>query len=375
MKRLLLFLFLTSLACVAPAKPQSAKKEEAPKVATKVETGELKGARFKIEIPGNWNQGLVLYCHGYHTQAALDEDEQSQKIYDVFLRAGYAVAMSAYSAGGWAVEQAILDTEALRLYFAKKYGAPKETYVTGHSMGGFLTMMLVEEFPQSYDAGLPLCGPLGVASWFMERKPFDERVVFDFYFPGALPSPVKVPADFQMSGELTKTLAGLLDAHPDEAQAVRRFTGIHTNQDVAGWMAFATYILKDLQQRSGGNPFDNHNTIYVNGADDNKLNDGVARYSSDPGARPYLRKYYTPTGDLKRPLLAIHTTYDPIVPGWVPDAYALLTAQTGHDVLFVQQYVKHDGHCEITPEEIARGFAQLRSWKESGTKPPAGWNH
>jgi hypothetical protein len=36
------------------------------------------------------------------------------------------------------------------------------------------------------------------------------------------------------------------------------------------------------------------------------------------------------------------------------------------------QYVKHDGHCNFTPEEIDRGFAELRQWKENGIRPAAG---
>jgi hypothetical protein len=88
-----------------------------------------------------------------------------------------------------------------------------------------------------------------------------------------------------------------------------------------------------------------------------------------------LQKYYTPTGRLERPLLALHTTYDPVVPSWVPREYALLTRSAGKGDLFVQQYVKRDGHCSITPEEIGRGFTQLRTWKTTGVKPNAGWNH
>ena len=347
----------------------------AQSLAASTETGEINGAAFKIEIPENWNHGLVIYCHGYDEKAALEEGADVRAYYGIFLKEGYAVARSGYSAGGWAVEQAVTDTEALRKYFSKKYGAPKETYVTGHSMGGFLTMELIEKFPQAYDAGLALCGPLGAASWFMERKPFDDRVVFDYFFPGLLPSPAKVPQDYQQSMELGKKIYLALETQKPQAENLRRYLGFHTNRDVAGWMVFATYILKDLEQRSGGNPFDNRNTIYVNADDDNALNDGVGRYPADPGAPDYLRKFYTPTGDLRRPLLAIHTTYDPIVPAWVPDSYGLLVRQTGHADHFVQQYVKRDGHCAISPEESARGFSQLRAWKAGGPPPPSGWNH
>jgi hypothetical protein len=38
----------------------------------------------------------------------------------------------------------------------------------------------------------------------------------------------------------------------------------------------------------------------------------------------------------------------------------------------VQQYVNHDGHCAILPDEVAHGFAELREWKSKGTRPHAG---
>ena len=37
----------------------------APKVEPKTEIGEINGAKFRIDIPDNWNGGLVMYCHGY----------------------------------------------------------------------------------------------------------------------------------------------------------------------------------------------------------------------------------------------------------------------------------------------------------------------
>jgi hypothetical protein len=71
-------------------------------------------------------------------------------------------------------------------------------------------------------------------------------------------------------------------------------------------------------------------------------------------------------------MLAIHTTYDPLVPPWVPNAYSLLTDQMGTRDLFVQQYVKHDGHCAINNTEVTRGFGELQDWKTRGVRPTAG---
>jgi len=165
----------------------------APKVEPKVEIGEINGAKFRIDIPENWNGSLVMYCHGYSATPGEFKDGKLPPVLAVFTEQGYALAESGYAAGGWAIQEAVEDTEALRRYFVGKYGQPKETFVTGHSMGGFLTMLFMERFPTTYDAGLALCGPLAPTTYFIERGAFDLRVVFDYYFPGALPRPDKVP--------------------------------------------------------------------------------------------------------------------------------------------------------------------------------------
>lgn len=338
---------------------------------TKTEIGEINHARFRIDVPENWNHSLVIYCHGYAAEPVTYTQKELPKALAVFVKQGYALAQSGYSAGGWAIEQAIPDTEALRKYFIDKYDKPKETYITGHSMGGFLTMAIIEKFPESYDAGLALCGPLAQASWFMQR-PFDIRVVFDYYFPGALPSPAKVPADYKMTDDLRKSIKQLLDAKPEAAAIMRNLTSLKNNTDLANGLVFGTYVLKDLQQRAGGNPFDNRYSIYTGTPDDNALNDKVQRYAADPGTLSYLERYYTPTGKLQRPILAIHTTYDPTVSPTVPNMYVLITREAGKGDMFVQHYVKHDGHCNITPEETEQGFTELRKWKEKGERPVAG---
>jgi len=344
----------------------------APKVGPKVEFGEINGAKFRIDIPENWNGGLVMYCHGYNPEPVAFKDEKLPPQLAVFTAQGYAVAESGYAAGGWAVEEAVQDTEALRRYFVRQYGQPKETFVTGHSMGGFLTMLFMERYPAVYDAGLALCGPLAPASYFMTRGAFDLRVVFDYYFPGALPPPDNVPADFQGSDAQVAKIQALLDAAPAKAGAVMRYTGIHDTKDLAGVATFLTYLLMEIDKRAGGNPFDNRDEIYDVADNYNALNDGVKRYTANPRAAEYVRSWYTPTGRLAHPMLAIHTSYDPLVPVRIPDMYIGLAEQSGSRDLFVQQYVKHDGHCTILPEEIAAGFSELRQWKDNGVKPHSG---
>jgi pimeloyl-ACP methyl ester carboxylesterase len=340
--------------------------------APRTETGEINGAKFRIDIPENWNGGLVMYCHGYNPKPVSYENPKLAPVLAVFVDQGYALAQSGYAAGGWAIQEAVTDTENLRRYFLGKYGPVKETYVTGHSMGGFLTMVLMETSPSVYDAGLPLCGPLGAADWFMSRGAFDGRVLFDYYFPGALPDPSHVDADFQNAPETAKRLEKLFEAAPDKAEILRNRDHLKNNKDLAGTLSFVTYLLKELQQRSGGNPFDNRNVIYTGTPDDNAVNAGVKRYGADAKAVEYLRGYYTPTGRISKPMLAVHTSYDPLVPVWIPNMYESLTEQAGAAGNFVQQYVKHDGHCVILPAETAKAFSELREWKSNGLRPKGG---
>ena len=343
----------------------------------KTEFGKLQGAEFRIDVPANWNHGLVVYCHGYDPHpggVGYDDKKPLPPELAVFVKDGYALAQSGYSAGGWAIEQAIPDIESLRKYFVDKYGQPKETFLTGHSLGGLLTVAILETNPQPYDGGLDLCGVVGNAPTVLTHA-FNNRVVFDYYFPGALPSPAKVPHDFQMNEQLIRTVFNRLKAKPQAAAIVRRVTGIHDDKGLASIVIFGTYILKDIEERAGGNPFDNRNTIYAGTPDDNALNDGVKRYAPDPGALAYLQRNHPLTGHLTRPVLAIHTTYDPLVSSAYPNDYALMAREAGAGDLFVQQYVKHDGHCAITADETEKGFEQLRHWKNTRQAPNAGWLH
>ncbi len=342
--------------------------------APKIEIGSINGAAFRIDVPENWNGGLVVYCHGYAAQPGKFKQEDPLRVLQVFVDQGYALAQSGYATGGWAVEQAVTDTENLRRYFIEKYGKPKETFVTGHSMGGFLTMMLMETHPTAYDAALPLCGPLAATDWFMARGAFDSYVLFNYYFPGLLPDPTKIPKDFGNNRELQAKLEQALDGSPEKAASLRKFrdSNLKSNKDLASTTAFIAYMIKELNERAGGNPFDNRNVIYNGTLDDNKTNSEIARYAADPKAEAYLKSYYTPTGHIANPMLAIHTSYDPLVPVWIPNTYNTTVELAGASNLYVQQFVKHDGHCTIAPDEIARGFSELRDWKSKGMRPHAG---
>src|SRR5712692_5341891 len=133
---------------------------------------------------------------------------------------------------------------------------------------------------------------------------------------------------------------------------MRQFTGIRNNSELAQALVTYTYILKDLRRRTHGNAFDNSGTIYKGTSDDDALNQNVRRYRADPVARGYVQRHYPLTGKLDRPLLSIQTTYDPLTPAWLTNAYAKLAEAAGAQDFFAQERVTRAGHCTMTPTEI-----------------------
>jgi hypothetical protein len=392
---LLLWTVLGALAAPAHATPAAASVDRSPRPDTApdvvhtgtgtVETGTLGGASYRIDVPNAWNHALVVFFHGYSEGVFVYRSTdplttQTQPLFD----RGYAVIESAYSASGWALAEAYPETEQLRQYFLKRYGQPAEgkaaknmeTIVVGASMGGALVTAELELNPKPYAGGLDLCGSVGPTDLAFQRR-FAWRAAFDFYFPNLLPPLVPTPADFRESNALRQRVEGALAGNPAAATALRNLMELHTDREVASAVVYFTYVIGDMQRRAHGNPFDNRNFLYTgtnpsSTTADNALEDGVRRYAADPRARDYLIRHYTPTGRLNRPMLALHTTYDPRIPGATLSFYAEQVAVAGFAQNLVQQYVRRDGHCTFTADEVGRSFDELVHWIHTGQRPIPG---
>lgn len=341
------------------------------------EVGTLNGADYRIDVPNNWNHKLIVYYHGYAQQPVtfhLAEHLTGQQ--QPLFERHYAIAQSAYSQTGWALPQAYPETEALRQYFGKHFGTPKETYAVGTSMGGALVMVTLELNPKPYIGGLDLCGSVGPTSESFDRR-FALRAAFDYYFPSLMPSLLSTPADFAANRAERERIAAALHQNPQGAAAMRSLMGLHTDAEVASDIAYFTFVIGDMQRRAGGNPFDNRNTIYSgtdagNSAGDYELNDKVRRYDAQPLPRAYLLRHYTPTGRLSRPMLALHTVYDPVVPVSQLALYSREVEAAGFSRNLTQQYVHRDGHCTIRQDEVGEAFDELVTWTHGGQRPAAG---
>ena len=357
---LTLLAFLTApLRAQAPAQP-------AP--ANTVDRGSINGAAYYIEIPATWNKGLVLYTHGYTIAGGRPTPQDSPRmrwLREAFLSRGFAFAASDYSVQGWAVKEAIEDTEALRRHFVSKHGAPAETYITGHSMGGHITMAIIERYPEVYQGAMPLCGPLGAAIDFLNNGVFDMLVTFEALFPGTIGSP------YEPSPQTGSKVKGAIAADPARAGLYAQRYGRTVGQ-LPGALSLFHAIAGELKQRAGGEPFDNRNRIYSGFGDDVALNRSVKRYAANPSAREYVRQYATPTGRISDPMLTIHTTSDALVLGADVSAYEVPAAVAGTSDRFVARFVEADGHCNFTPEQAGTAFDALLAWAREGKRPAAG---
>jgi pimeloyl-ACP methyl ester carboxylesterase len=334
--------------------------------------GTLEGAAYRIDVPKDWNRSLVVFYHGYSvTPVEWKAGERISPMFDGMQKRGYAVIQSAYSATGWAVEEGAVDTERLRKAFVARHGEPKQTLVSGMSMGGTLTAMAIESQPDVYAGALSLCGAIEPTDRLMQRD-FALRAAFDHYFPNVLGPLVPVPADFMPTDAAIDKVKAAMHANPKAMRALLSWYGAGDTSSLPDLIVFNTFEVKEMQQRAKGNPFGNADLIYTNSGDDFALNAAVPRYRADAAAAQRMARFYTPTGKLTRPLLALHDTGDPLVPASTPFEYALAAQRAGHGDDFVQQFVNREGHCVFTPEEIDRAFGELIEWVNKGKRPRSG---
>ena len=339
-----------------------------------VDTGTIAGAPYRIDIPAGWNGGLVMYTHGYEIVGTPFEPAAPRHagFREAFTARGFAFAQSWYRGQGWAVREALLDTEALRRRFLARYGRPDSTFVTGNSMGGLITLGIIETQPRDYDGALPLCAVMSPPLEVMKRRMFDLLASYEYLYSGVLTGAPGGLAELPSAPAVTRdAIVAATRAHPERAEALARRFALRP-QSIPGLVWFYSVILREMQARAGGNPFDNRGTVYAGLGDDTASSRGVRRYAADPGAVEYLRAWYSPTGRIQDPVLALHTTYDATVEPQQMDRYRAQTQLAGAADRFAAAFVVADGHCAYTPAQVGAAFDALRAWAATGRRPAEG---
>ena len=341
------------------------------------------GAVYEIAMPAaTWNSELVVFAQGIGnpndpiglpTPGPLRETLTSQ---------GFAVVYTSRSVNGYgAVKDGMQRTHQLRGIFAETIGQPTRTYLIGRSLGGLISVMLAERFPEQYDGVLSGCGLLGGGAMELTYVG-DARVLFDYFFPGVVPgAPFDIPPGVDFSPGSPTYIAvrdALVQGLSSFEQPTLQFAAAANLQAATAseivtagltTVGFTVIHGNDLMDLTNGHmPYDNHETWYSGSRHDDALNAGVARFISDPSAVNYMEHYYTPSGELHIPVLTLHKTRDPLVPIFHEDSYADKVLGAGASDYFLRRTVNGFGHCGF-PADEGLAFSALVQWVQTGVKP------
>lgn len=346
------------------------------------------GAGYRIEVPANWNGGLVVWAHGYRgTGLELTVDNHPLRAF--LLQQGYAWAASSYSRNAYDPATGAQDTHALTMLFNGKYGKPRRTYINGVSMGGHVTGVVAEQWPASYDGAMPLCGVMGdyeLFDYFLDFNVAAQAIsgAGKSYPYGADYLSATVPATKSMLGPAFPYVLNANGAH-FKALVERRSGGKRPVFDqgwnfwngLAGDFLFGLGVGDGTLTRQPGVAVDNIDAVYqfdddpALSAAEAALNAAVQRIKADPQARHRQGLANVPpvNGKLKIPTLTMHTLGDLFVPFLMEQVYAKRAADNGVSHLLVQRATRDYGHCAFTGPELVRGFVDLVTWVETGVKP------
>jgi hypothetical protein len=372
-------------------------------------TGIVAGAPYRIEVPTHWNGQLVLYAHGYRgTGTTVWVEDSPLRAY--YVAHGYAWAASGYATNGYDVGQGVLDSHTLLPLFAGKERRPaKDVFMTGVSMGGQITAVMIEHFRGDFAGAMPACGVLG------DKELFDYFTDANVTAAGLTGTDIQFPTTFeagqayaptydaQVHSELPALGTGFTTGNPANvsltptgqawAGTVQQRTG-GTRPGFASGFAFWSSIsfapLTDVPFLFGvypgltggtegiadGNLVDNRFTVYriddARGpltAAERALNRSVLRVAPTTPPSRQLNGVPKVFGDPRIPVLSLHDLGDLFVPFSMEQIYAQRTAAHGQARLFVSRAIRGVGHCDFTQNELQRGFSDLATWVRTGHRP------
>ena len=345
------------------------------------------GAGYRVEVPKNWNGDLVLYCHGYRGYIP-ELTVSNPSIRQYLVANGYAWAASSYSTNAYDVKAGVKDTHALAKFFNGLVGKPSRTYIMGHSMGGHITGVAIEQYPKSFDGALPMCGVMGDNELFDYFLDYQVIAQWLTETPVGFPFPLDYSAVIipQMKAELGGPIPGFpYTLSPDGVNlrnATKYFSGGERPLFDVAFTSWANFLFTvGLDGTLGGivpgNIMGNMDRVYqLDGnpellPEELQLNAGVLRVAPDPQGRhpnglanvPYI------SGNINIPVVTLHTIGDLFVPFLMEQIYAERVAEQGKSDLAVFRVVRDVGHCGFTTLEQENAFAALVGWVKNGVRP------
>jgi hypothetical protein len=332
--------------------------------------GRLGGTVYQIEIPRRWNGRLVLFMHGFG-EFASSAGVSPPAIRRYLIGQGFAWGASSFSSTSLIPGRAADETAALWDLFARRYGRPTRTYVTGQSMGGAATHVAAERYGNRFDGALGLCGAAS-------QTPASS-IATDFFVAAAFAAGVS-QREYNRSTSISKLIRERIRPALRRPRVHRRFEDIMVSL-TGGPRPFAREGFRMEEETNwhraelqvGSRIASNRHRLYRLGppspVSSAVFNRAVIRLSTNQELRRAFLAGNETTGRLAMPLLTLHTTGD----GQVPiDQLRLLRGRVhaaGRDRLLVSRVFTDPGHCGLTTTEWAAALRALMSWVEHGERP------
>jgi hypothetical protein len=334
------------------------------------------GAHTKICVPEPWNGQLVVFAHGYvpnvpgvYPLAFYDTLPGGVELSDLVQGLGFAYATTSYRQNGLAILEGIEDVRHLMIVFEARFGKPLRSFITGASEGGLVATLLVERFPTLFTGAYATCAPIGSFRYEVDYLT-DFRVLFDYFFPGVFKGDAThvTLADVEdwLKENGTKDLVRgrLLDQPQRAVELLRTAKAAYDPNNPATVLTTTLNLLEynilgatDLQLKLGGSPYDNRLRWYFGSTNDLQLNRRVARFAADLPAVLALKPYET-SGQLRVPMVTLHTTSDDVVPFAHELLYFLKARPSGRGRLLPLPVFRY-GHCAFTVNELLTGLGVL----------------
>jgi pimeloyl-ACP methyl ester carboxylesterase len=340
--------------------------------------------RYTLQVPANWNGGLILYAHGYEGEREGPGQLSDPALGSWWLTQGYAWAASSYRSAGYRVDWFIDDMLALRTLVMDRLGTPRWTILYGQSMGGHVVTSSLELHPGVYQGALAECGVVdGVGEG-------DYQIAYTAAAEYISGIPLLDPPDsatFQNRVGQWLQVMGVPGRYTDKGRqfdsVIKHLAGGDLPERIPGLMG-NRYIANlgphpDPSRAPSSMPIRRSvDTRQVQfhidpglGLTDEELNTHVRRFAPAPGARSRDADpvFADLTGKLSAPLLTIHTTGDAWVPMRLEQEYRRKVIAAGAEHLLVQRAVRHAGHCDFSTGEQRQAFTDLVGWIERGLRP------
>jgi pimeloyl-ACP methyl ester carboxylesterase len=343
--------------------------------------GSNEGADFIINVPSNWNGGLVIYAHGYEGEGPGRGTVQVSSLANYVTDKGIAWAATGYRAMGYRPDWFLDDVLALRQRFIRDVGPVRWTVVHGLSMGGHVTVAGLELHPEIFQGALTECGVVdgvGLVDWLYAYTAAAE------YFSGAPLLETPRPEFSTLVNEKVVPTLGMPGNYTERGRAFDSVVKHLAGGDVAMRLEGLTrrYIAnlnsRNPGQRAAGEFARRADTRRIRyaidpgfGVDNDTLNREIHRVEPAPGTRargdnPVFADF---TGKLQAPLITLHETADFRVPLVIERNYRQKVEAAGSGKRLVQRVVAGAGHCAIDGRVREQAFDDLLAWMESGIAP------